>query len=141
MIFKSHYWRAEVGRLAAVLRRHTRQRRWPEASDASVEKRVMLGFYAIRKMSYEAFEPVKAPAAVKVVAFPRNSHKRSPISYPEVIEAFDLTAPRPKSMLVKEVCNQIIHSHFFALWFGPDRMLHGVFFCSDWEKDKEVYRL
>ena len=102
----------------------------------------MLGFYAIRKMSYEAFQPVKAPPVIRLVAFPRNRKRLSPISYPEVAEAFDLTAPaKPAAMTVLDVCNQVIHSYFFALWFDTNRRLRGVFFCSDRRKDVEVYLL
>jgi hypothetical protein len=35
----------------------------------------------------------------------------------------------------------VIHSYFLTLWFGPDRRLRCVFFCSDRQKDVEVYRL
>jgi hypothetical protein len=44
-------------------------------------------------------------------------------------------------MRLRDVCNQVIHSHFFTLWFDPDQRLQGVFFCSDRQKDVEVYRL
>lgn len=141
MIFDTRYWKSELKRLARTLRQHGKQRRWVAASDASVEKCVMLGFYAIRKM-LESFHPaLKAPASLRVTAFPRNSTKLSLISWPEVGEAFDLTRPRRETLKVKEACNQVIHSHFFSLWLGPDRILRGVFLCSDRIKNQKVYRV
>jgi hypothetical protein len=148
VIFNSHYWRAELGRLAATLRRHTKQRRWPAASgasDASVEKCVMLGFSAIRKMSDKTtFQPVKIPGRpkIQVIVFPRNTdQKLSSISWPSVEEAFWLTRPASTSLPVITLCNQIVHTHYFALWFNPSNRLRGIFFCSDDKKDEEVYRL
>lgn len=147
MIFNSHYWRAELGRLAKTLRRHAQQRRWSAdygASDASVEKCVMLGFYAVRKMSDKTtFQPVKIPRRprLQLTAFPRNNEKLSPISWPAVDEAFSLDRPRSTSMPVSTLCNQIIHSHYFGLWFNPSNRLRGIFFCSDDLKETEVYRL
>jgi hypothetical protein len=141
MIFNTRYWKDELKRLAKALRRHAKQRRWVAASDASVEKCVMVGFYAIRKM-LESFHPaLKAPASVRVTAFPRNSTKLSPISWPEVGEAFDLTKPCRETLKLKVACNQVIRSHFFSLWLGPDRTLRGVFLCSDRLKAQKVYRL
>lgn len=131
-------------RLARLLRRHMAQRRWLPSSDASVEKAVMLGFYAIRKM-LESFDPVpvESEGPLSLTTFRRNRSRVSPLAFPDVSEAFDLTGPKMVELELREVCNQIIHSHFFSLWLARDQALHGVFFCSDrnWKEGKEVYRL
>jgi len=141
MIFETYYWRLELGRLALRLRRHMKQRRWLTSSDASVEKCIMLGFYSIRKL-LEAFQPPpNMNFQSKVTAFPRNKEKLSLICYPEVTEAFELDKPKIETIALKDLCNQIIHSYFFSVWLGPNHELRGVFFSSDYYKDKKIYRM
>lgn len=143
MIFDASYWQGEMGRLAKLLRRHSRQRRWTAASDASVEKCVMLGFYAIRKMLHSAHPPahLKPPPKVHVTVFPRNTIKLSPLWKAEVSEAFDLTNPTIQRFDLEFVCDQIIHSFFFSLWLDTNRALRGVFVSSDKKKEQKVYRI
>jgi hypothetical protein len=141
MIFETYYWRLELGRLARVLRRHMKQRRWRIASDASVEKCIMLGFYSVRKL-LEAFQPPpNMVLQLTVTTFPRNRKKLSPICWPEVAEAFDLDAPGTETIDLLYLCNQVIHSYFFSIWLAPDHALRGVFFSSDRYKDKKIYRM
>jgi hypothetical protein len=141
MIFNTYYWRIELERLARVLRRHMKQRRWRAASDASVEKCVMLGFFSVRKL-LDAFQPPPGlQSQVALTTFPRNKARRSPICWPDVGESFELGKPSSENLTLREVCNQIIHSHFFSLWLNPDRTLQGIFFCSDKNKDRKLYRI
>jgi hypothetical protein len=90
----------------------------------------------------DAFQPTpNVPTQVALTTFRRNKQRLSPVSWPEVWEYFDLTKPSDENLGVRELCNQIIHSHFFSLWLGPDRALRGIFFCSDRYKDRKVYRI
>lgn len=141
MIFDTYYWRLELARLARALRRHMAQRRWRAASDASVEKCVMLGFYSVRKL-LEAFQPPPNMALqITVTTFPRNRNMLSSICWPDVAEAFDLDMPGTETLGLRDVCNQVIHSYFFSVWLGTDRVLRGVFFSSDRNKERRVYRI
>ena len=141
MIFNTHYWKRELERLALILRGHLAQRRWVAASEASVEKSVMLGFYAIRKMLESFDRALKAPGHLRVTTFPRRKVKLSPIVFPDVAEAFDLMRPTSVSLPTREVCHEIIHSHFFSIWVDPHRSLRGVFFASDRHRNERVCRL
>jgi hypothetical protein len=141
MIFNTYYWKRELERRALVLRGHMAQRRWVAASDASVEKAVMLGFYAVRKIAESFGPPLRDPSHLRVTTFRRGTGKPSPIVFPDVLKAFDLTAPKMVSMPLRDVCNEIIHSHFFSLWLDRSRTLRGVFVASDWNKNKRICRL
>jgi hypothetical protein len=141
MIYDTYYWRLELGRLSRRLRGHMAQRRWPSASDASVEKCIMLGFYSIRKLIQAFQPPPNMPTQIKVTTFPRNHKKLSPICWPEVAEAFDLDKPTNETLGLEKLCNQVIHSYFFSVWLGKDRVLRGVFLSSDYKKDEKVFRV
>jgi hypothetical protein len=141
MIFNTYYWQRELERLALVLRRHMTQRRWVAASDASVEKSIMIGLYAVRKM-LDSFTPAfKIPQHLKLITFPRLPTRLSPIVFPSVEEAFDLTKAKAVSISTRQVCDEVIHSHFFSLWVDPSKRLRGVFFASDRHKDERICRL
>jgi hypothetical protein len=51
MIHESHYWKDDLLKSAASLDRRLTQQRWYDGTFADVEKKVMLGFYAIRKLT------------------------------------------------------------------------------------------
>jgi hypothetical protein len=101
----------------------------------------MLGFYSVRKL-LEAFQPPPNMALqLTVTTFPRNRKKLSPICWPEISEAFDLGAPGTETIGLRDLCNQVIHSYFFSVWLAPDHAFRGVFFSSDRNKDKKIYRI
>lgn len=60
---------------------------------------------------------------------------------PGVAVAYDLAKPRRVALPVREVCNQVVHRNVFTLWFGKDGLFRGIFFSSDFEKNRGVYRL
>lgn len=141
MIFETYYWQLELKRLARKLRGHMAQKRWLDASDASVEKCIMLGFYSVRK-TLEAFHPPPNMSFdIAVATFPRNKEKLSPICFPDVTEAFDLNKHSSEIIELRELCNQIIHSYYFSVWLNDSSKLKGVFFCSDRLKNKKIYRI
>jgi len=145
MIFNMDYWQSELRRISATLGRHREQRRWVAASDSSVEKAVMIGFYAVRKM-LQSFNPppaLEGSPKLRVTTFPRNSTKVPPsdMFWPEVPEAFDLTKPRGETLKLEVACNQIIHGLYFSLWFGPNRILRGIFVCSDHRWEEKIFRI
>ena len=141
MIFETYYWRLELNRLARRLRSHMTQKRWVDASDASVEKCIMLGFYSVRKL-LEAFQPPpNMSLKFTVTTFPRNKKKLSPICFPDVTEAFDLDTHGSEVLELRELCNQVIHSYYFSVWLDDSSTLKGVFFCSDRLKNNKVYRM
>ncbi len=143
MIFNTYYWKRELERLALILRGHMARRRWVAASDGSIEKAIMLGFYSIRKMQ-ESFDPalkLKLPGHLKLTTFPRTKKRLSPIVFPDVADAFDLTRSTPASIPTKAVCDEVVHSHFFSIWVDSHRALRGVFFASGKYKEERVCRL
>lgn len=143
MIFDNRYWQDELRRLASSLRRNAALLRRHPASDAAVEKCVMLGFYAIRKMLHSFNPPptLENQLRLQLTVFPCQGPSYSPVFWPDVRESFDLDRPRNETHELEFVCNQIIHSHFFALWFNQERKLMGLFFSSDHFKDKKLFRL
>jgi hypothetical protein len=142
VIFETRYWKQDLRRIAEALDRRSHQRTWREASHARLEREIMVGFYAIRKLNEshrlrEQFDGI----AVPLVSFPSLGRRIGYFVWPTVENHFDLAKPRPTSKAVKFVCDQIIHSWVFSPWFDRTNRLAGVFFSSDKKKGTEVYRM
>jgi hypothetical protein len=140
MIFDSNFWKRDLKRLATYLRNRRKQRRWTAASYAALERSVMVGFFAIRRLS-EAFQPVDLPKSVPLLEFAPTKKKISRLFWPRLAEHFDLSAPRHVNRPLEFVCNQVIHSHVFSACFDENGRLDGVLFSSDWEKDKHAFEM
>ena len=56
-------------------------------------------------------------------------------------ENFDLESPTEKSLNIKFIYNQIIHSYIFVIDESKDGGLNGINFCSDYKKNEALYFL
>ena len=50
MIWESRYWRTDLQKFAASLRKRAKQKRWPDAALARCEQTIMVGFFYVRKL-------------------------------------------------------------------------------------------
>ena len=138
MIFDPRYWKNDLKRIAEELHHRRIQRRWTDASYAALEKSIMIGFYAIRRLS-EAFQPTDLPTSVQLLEFFPKSKKLSILHWPSLEDHFDLSSPKRISQSLLFICHQIIHSHVFRAHFDEGGKLAGIFFCSDKEKEKRLF--
>jgi hypothetical protein len=142
MIAESYYWKRELLRVAARLRRRLTQRRWADASLSAVEMDLMVGFYAIRKLAEAkkiSDEIVKLSVALRAYpAFGKPVHRGNAH---KIDELYDLNAPRRLHRRLAFVWNQVIHSYIFTPLLAENRGLDGVLFCSDRERHTFLYEL
>lgn len=142
MIYESHFWKEEIGRIAKRMRARATQKRWPAKSEAKVEIDVFFVFYAIRKLLEaqklsihftELKLPVKAFLSVSHT-YRRNRHRLE--------EGFDLENPNEEELELRELCNQIVHSYIFSIVRDEEtRGLSGIVFCSDKKRNQKMYYL
>lgn len=142
MIFETRFWKNDLRKSADKLAQRASQRVWREASYGQLEREIMIGFYALRKLSEsrrlsEHFLNVPVP----LVTFPSLGKPIGYFVWPTVEKHFDLTKPTGTSRPVSFLCNQVIHSWVFSPWFDGSNRLAGVFFSSDRKRTAEVYRL
>ncbi len=130
MIFNVKYWKRDFKRLAIELRRRQEQLRWPDESYASLEKSIMMGFYAIRKLldAFQPMMPVNKNALFDLTSFPSLNKPFWKLSWPEINEHFDVTKPTVLKKDLKFICDQMVHTHLFTPWFDTNTRLAGVFF-------------
>lgn len=137
MITESYYWKEPLLAGAKVIRQHMDAEEISEAEFAQIEREILIGFYAIRKL-LEATGKVSAETRTMKLALKqyekradqpivdwRNCHKFS--------ELYDLDKPAQKLSDLLYVAHRMVHSFIFIL--SSDDNDHGAFFTSDRDKD------
>src|SRR5262249_34944504 len=139
MIWESGPWKRDIARRVARLKRRQRQRRWLEASLASVEQDIFSLAYAVRKL-IEA-----GKVSDEVEAEPLSALEYHPLgrtvdimNWHKLDELYDLETHKDKRITLRDFCNQIIHSFIFLPSMGESGGLDGFFVASDRTKDRRL---
>jgi hypothetical protein len=140
MISESHYWKDDLLRQAQQLRRRMVQKRWTEISSAHVERSVMIGFYAVRKLiEAKKLSDNVANQNLRITTHPARGEavtQRNRVNYAEL---YDLNQRRTVVRSLAFLCNQVIHSYLFALSFDESCCFNGILVASDRERNQTLY--
>jgi len=136
-------WREELRKAADRLEKRSKQRRWTERTYFLVEKDVMVGAYAIRKL----IESFKVSDRLRTKRLPVRQFSlvgRVPdlLNY-RFWNSFDLDSGTPADLSLAGLCNQIIHSYVFVPSGSesPDQFVDGFYFTSDRARWSHLYFL
>lgn len=142
MLINSGPWKVELLRAADRLEKKATQSRWTERSAFLVERDIMVGAYAVRKL-LEA--PAKLSDHVKQLQLPVISHPLVAPDPPDWWDAvhwwdlYDMDSPEEKNVSLRYFCNLLIHSFVFAFYATlKDDGLAGVFVNSEYESKKAL---
>ena len=139
MINETQHWKRELDRWSGELSRKQRQRVWTAPTNARVERCVLLGFYAIRKLLES--KKLSLPTAernVSLVAFSRGIIATKPVLAPLLSVHYNLEQPVEKSLGLGAVCHQVVHSYVFSVVVKPGVGLQGFFLASDWKRNEQL---
>lgn len=132
MIYESSYWKKDLLKKVITLRDWKRKRSWGEPSTARLEQLVMLGFYAVRKLS-EAHKLSKAVVEQKtsLAIYPWRGKPVTVRNWRSVDELYDFENPGKTAKDLIFLCHQIVHSYVFAPCLTRSGRLEAILFCSD----------
>lgn len=132
MIWESHFWKDDLLKQAANLRKRKAQRRWPESSFAKLEQTVMLGFYSVRKL-HEAIKLSTATMEqeISLIAYPWVGKNVTRLNWHRLHELYDLDSATTENHDVLFLCHQFVHSFVFTVAFDDNDSLDGIMFASD----------
>jgi len=140
MIYESSYWKDDLLRAADDLRRRCKQKRWTVVSIARLEQRIMIGFYAVRKLrEARKISDRFRSRAVPLTEYPPSGKSIRRSNRTEIDEIYSLNSPRPTKNTLDFVANQIIHSYVFTPGFNEAGFLEDLFFTSDDKKNVAVF--
>jgi hypothetical protein len=140
MIHESQYWKDDLLKAAASLERRVQQRRWYDGTFADVEKKVMLGFYAVRKLiDAQKIDDKAASQSVSVTVYPSTGKLVTRINWHRWWDLYDLADPRRSKVQLVPLCHQFVHSYVFSCAFDEDRKLDSVLVSSDRERNRMLF--
>jgi len=142
MIWESGYWKDDLLRVAARLRRRQQQRRWPQVSLANVEKDLFLGFYAVRKLiDAGKLSDSTVAMTIAVAVHPRMGRAITKMNRHHLDELYDINTSVPGVLGLRELCNQFVHSYAFSTFHREDEGLDAVLVASDREKSVRLFKV
>ncbi len=132
MIWESHYWKDDLKRQAKWLRSRRRKATWADGSVARLEKSVMLGFYAIRKLAEAAkISNVNVSREIQITAFPWSGKVVTRLNWHRIDELYDFESIQALTVDTIFLCHQFVHSYVFCPLFDEQGGLKGIYFTSD----------
>lgn len=142
MIYESRFWKADLLKISAQLKRRRRQTRWTDASFARLEKEIMLGAYAVRKLrEARKLSDRFRNRQVKLHVCHSNGSEVDHFNRIDIDELYDLASPVEHVSTLDFVMNQIIHSSVFTPGFNRQQRLSALYFASREKKDRCCYVL
>lgn len=151
MIWESHPWREELGRIAERLESWKAGVDWDdEYVSFEIERDVMWGAYAIRKL-LDAYKLPDSLARSKfgVERFPLIDRVPDYMNWDQVDEFYDFSRRDATEVTLTQLCNQLVHS-FVWIKESSDTEgnydcdaagLAGFFVASDRERYSRIYRI
>jgi hypothetical protein len=119
------------------------QSRWSDVSSARLEQDVFVAAYAVRKLlEANKLSTSLVDKMVEVTTYPRKSQQMDHLNWHRLDEHFDLDSGGPRTIRLRDLCNQIIHSYVFMERFdGKPPRLAGLFFSSDVQRQQGVHEI
>lgn len=142
MIWESRFWKDDLLRKAADLRKRKTQRRWAETSLEKLEQLMMLGFYGVRKL-HEAAKLSSATMATQIplIAYPWIGKNVTKLNWHNLDILYDFDAATTEDHDLLFLCHQFVHSFVFMASFDDDDRLDGILFASDRQRHVALLRV
>lgn len=142
MIDHSVPWREDLARSAARLRARLNQQRWQQRTFYLVEKDLMNGFFAIRRLidSRKTSSRLRSKH-VPVRVCPLTGKEPSVLDRWSPWDNFDLLSKQRSELDVGSLLNEFIDSFILMLSFSDGGNFLGVFVGSDRTKSRRLYEV
>ncbi len=145
MAFESRYWKRQAkGDIRTVLKKMdvNISRLKGDNLDkifSEVEIKLFTIAYSLRKLMDTNKLPDKiGELEISLIVFPRN--KKGPMKpWSSFDEYYELNSPQSAKMSLRDVCNSFIHAYFFQPNADSKNRLTGLFFVSDYDRNKQIY--
>ncbi|HEU0037128.1 MAG TPA: hypothetical protein VFQ53_41245 [Kofleriaceae bacterium] len=137
MIDDSWPWKRDLEKAAVDLERRRTQRRWSEASWGKLERVLLGGAFAVRKLldSGKISDEVES-MTIKAQAFPPKARRVDRLNRHRLEQLYDLNAPRAVDVGLQRFCNQLVHSFVLSPAYEPGLGLLGLFVSSDRDRER-----
>jgi hypothetical protein len=141
-MIESYYWKQDLLKHARRLRPVEKPRRWSEKYHVAFEKEIILSFFCIRKL----FETNKVSSKsrkyrAQIFCCYPSGKRITNLNHYDIDDVYDLSIEFSVSKSILFIANQAIHSCTLFAYRNEDRNWGGIYVCSDFERDKTIYRI
>ena len=143
-MIESCYWKEDLLKHAKALRHVKNPPRWSEKMVVNFEKNLIISFFLIRKL----FETNKVSQKslkykAEIFCYKKSGKKITKLNQHSIDEVYNLDQEHKVSKGIIFIANQLIHScTIFAYRKSiKNRNWDGVYACSEYERDKTIYRI
>lgn len=133
-------WKEELVKTAERLRKKKTQTRWTERSGFIVERDIMVGAYAVRRL-IEAWKvsDVLVATRIRVEQHAPLDKEPTPWNRWHWWELYDLDRATKGTLSLAETCSQIIHSWIWAVSATESDEFNGIYVVSDRKRTSGLY--
>lgn len=141
-MIESCYWKEDLLSHAKRLRPITKPKRWREKLMVNFEKELIISFFLIRKL----FETHKVSNKSReyrasVYCYAPTGKRITKLNEWAIDEIYNLEKEKRVKKSILFLSNQLIHSCTIFAYREEDRNWGGVYACSDFERNKTIYRI
>lgn len=117
-------------------------KRLSERQNVSVEKRIFLTFYGIRKLiEAKKLSDECTGQQISVTLFPSTGKAVTHMNWHRPDEHFDFQSPQSHHWALVTLCHQFVHSYVFHVVGGESGGLEGFMVASDRQKGSSVLQI
>ncbi|MBN8521599.1 MAG: hypothetical protein J0L77_06875 [Alphaproteobacteria bacterium] len=141
MVIESKYWREDLVQYAKKFKPKIKPKRWSERNLVNFEKDIIVSMFMVRMLAERhKVSSNTTKLGLKIFRSPciKKVNYRNQYS---VDELYDFEKEESVTKDVIFVCNQLIHSGAMFAYRNENRNWDGVIACSDFERQKYVYRI
>jgi|SRR6266542_5065409 len=141
-MIESRYWKEDLLRHARKLSSAKRTKRWSERLAVNFEKELIISFFCIRKL----FENNKVSLKLRqykadIFSCSTAEEQITRLNQWFIDEVYNLENERKVERNICFIANQLIHSCTAYAYRDEDGNWAGIYVCSDWERNKAIYRI
>ena len=148
MSFESFYWKKILKRdVSFIIKKMDINLNEIEDNDkleqifSTVEIKIFIIAYSLRKLiDTRKVSDKLSNIQIKTLAYPKKSKKITFKTNYRFDEHYDFDKKIETKLLIRDVCNQIIHSYIFQLIIYRNKIFY-TFFNSDYNKNKYLFKL
>ena len=142
MIWESYYWKEPLLKLASKITRWQREKNWSERILVNIEREIFIAFYSIRKlMEAHKLSDSTETLKINVYSYTNRGKDVTYMNWHKLEVLYDFSSQTSQIKDLRFICNQIIHSYVFVVNILDTEEFHSLFFCSDREKNNQLYEL
>lgn len=140
-MIESRYWKKDLLRYAKAFSPKKNPSKRSNKNQVNIEKDIVIAFFIIRKLAEShKFSPKINNYNIKIFRHScvKDVNNRN---YMDIHEMYDLSREEEISKKPTFVSNQLIHGGAMFAYRADDGNWEGIYTCSDFERQKYIYRI